>query len=145
MQKPVLPPSQKLTPPSVKDPPPDLTKTPGRHVRWLYQHARPLRPLMNHLELHQLANDRDADWLDAKCPEEREAIASKFSRELAGAIFWGTSALTVETALHSGIAKLLLMGIEAAKIAIAALAHQWETAIMIGVLVTVVWSRRRKK
>ena len=134
---------QKLAPPDNE--PPDLTKAPGYRVRWLYENARPLRPLLDHLGLHELAQDRGADWIECNCLATRVEIAEKYRRELTAAFSWGLCSLALETAIHTGIAKITLVVVDATTISVETLArYTWQSAVALGVVVTLLHRRRRK-
>ena len=135
----------KSTTPSDKEPP-DFTKAPGHRIRWLYKRVPPFRLLLDHLGLHQLAQDRAADWLECDNEEGRLEIANKYRYEFALAASWGASALILETIIHTGIAKGGLMLIDSATAAFDTLTrHPWQAAVVVGVGVTLLHRYRKKK
>lgn len=141
-----LPPSPlNSTPPSDKEPP-DLTKAPGHRIRGLYKQVPPFRPMLDHLGLHQLAQDRAADWLECEDDEERMEIAKKYRHEFALATSWAVPALIVETLVHTGIAKGGLMLVDSATTAFDTLTrYPWQSALVIGLGVTLLHRYRKKK
>lgn len=123
----------------------DPTKVPGYRVRRMYERARPLRPMMEHLGIIQLANDRGADWIECQTEVGRLEIKETYRRELAAALYWGLGAIAFETACHTVIAKTTLVIIDATTALFAtAINYPWQSAVLLGVAITVFKHRRRK-
>lgn len=123
----------------------DPTQVPGYRVRGLYERARPLRPMMEHLGIIQLANDRGADWIECQSEVGRLEIEEKYRRELTAALYWGFGAIVFETACHTVIAKTTLMIMNATTTLFATAIHYpWQSAVLLGVAFTVFKHRRRK-
>jgi len=101
---------------------------------------------LEHLGLHQLAQDRAADWLECETDEQRMEISRKYRHEFALATSWAVPALIVETIVHTAIAKLGLMLIDSATTAVDTLTrYPWQAAMVVGIGVTLLHRLRKKK